>query len=129
MTISRRGFIAGLALTGAAVPAAIYAHRELTREEAPETPGEATVDLADAAGQQLADKLRGVWTLRFEGADAGLAGLPREGWNCFSTSPSAGAACVVTWTVPRRCVARPSRVTGWLAICWRPIRSSFTGAW
>ncbi|QTT87935.1 PvdJ/PvdD/PvdP-like protein [Pseudomonas chlororaphis] len=83
MTISRRGFIAGLALTGAAVPAAIYAHRELTREEAPETPGEATVDLADAAGQQLADKLRGVWTLRFEGADAGLAGLPREGLELF----------------------------------------------
>ena len=27
MTISRRGFIAGLALTGAAVPAAFYAHR------------------------------------------------------------------------------------------------------
>ncbi|MGN7740390.1 pyoverdine maturation tyrosinase PvdP [Pseudomonas sp. 22526] len=83
MTISRRGFIAGLALTGAAVPAAIYAHRELTREEAPETPGEATVDLADTAGQQLADKLRGVWTLRFEGADAGLAGLPREGLELF----------------------------------------------
>ena len=46
MTISRRGFIAGLALTGAAVPAAFYAHRELTREEEfPITPGEATVDL------------------------------------------------------------------------------------
>ncbi|MFL9847872.1 hypothetical protein SAMN04489802_2050 [Pseudomonas chlororaphis] len=83
MTISRRGFIAGLALTGAAVPAAIYAHRELTREEEPQTPGEATVDLADTAGQQLADKLRGVWTLRFEGADAGLAGLPREGLELF----------------------------------------------
>lgn len=83
MTISRRGFIAGLALTGAAVPAAIYAHRELTREEEPQTPGEATVDLADVAGQQLADKLRGVWTLRFEGADAGLAGLPREGLELF----------------------------------------------
>ncbi|NVL28775.1 twin-arginine translocation signal domain-containing protein, partial [Pseudomonas syringae pv. actinidiae] len=30
MTISRRGFMAGLALTGAALPAAYYAHRELT---------------------------------------------------------------------------------------------------
>lgn len=65
------------------MPAAIYAHRELTREEEPETPGEATVDLADTAGQQLADKLRGVWTLRFEGADGGLAGLPREGLELF----------------------------------------------
>ncbi|WP_154218473.1 twin-arginine translocation signal domain-containing protein, partial [Pseudomonas syringae] len=35
MTISRRGFMAGLALTGAALPAAYYAHRELTRVEEP----------------------------------------------------------------------------------------------
>ena len=58
MTISRRWFMAGMALTGAALPAAFYAHRELTREEFPITPGEATVDLADTAGQQLADNLR-----------------------------------------------------------------------
>jgi len=80
MTISRRGFIAGLALTGAAVPAAFYAHRELTREEEfPITPGEATVDLADTAGQHLANTLRGVWSLRLEGRDAGLKGLPLHG--------------------------------------------------
>ncbi|WP_411388100.1 PvdJ/PvdD/PvdP-like protein [Pseudomonas sp. MPB23] len=80
MTISRRGFIAGLALTGAAVPAAFYAHRELTREdELPITPGEATVDLADTAGQHLANTLRGVWSLRLEGRDAGLKGLPLQG--------------------------------------------------
>ena len=79
MTISRRGFIAGLALTGAAVPAAFYAHREWTREEFPITPGEATVDLADTAGQQLANTLRGVWSLRLEGRDAGLKGLPLQG--------------------------------------------------
>ena len=83
MTISRRGFIAGLALTGAAVPAAFYAHRELTREEFPITPEEATVDLADTAGQQLADSLRGVWSLRLEGADAGLQGLPLDGLELF----------------------------------------------
>lgn len=68
------------ALTGAAVPAAFYAHRELTREEAfPITPGEATVDLADTQGQHLANTLRGVWSLRLEGRDAGLAGLPLQG--------------------------------------------------
>ena len=79
MTISRRGFIAGLALTGAAVPAAFYAHRELTREEEfPITPGEATVDLADTQGQHLANILRGVWSLRLEGRDAGLKGLPLQ---------------------------------------------------
>ncbi|NMZ42079.1 PvdJ/PvdD/PvdP-like protein [Pseudomonas proteolytica] len=83
MTISRRGFIAGLALTGAAVPAAFYAHRELTREEFPITPEEATVDLADAAGQQLANSLRGIWSLRLEGRDAGLHGLPLDDLQLF----------------------------------------------
>ena len=52
--------MAGLALTGAAVPAAWYAHRELTRVEEPITPGEATAGPADVATQRLADKLRGV---------------------------------------------------------------------
>ncbi|WP_421549525.1 PvdJ/PvdD/PvdP-like protein [Pseudomonas sp. QD4] len=83
MTISRRGFIAGLALTGAAVPAAYFAHRELTRVDEPVTPGEASVDLPDTAGRQLADTLRGVWSLRFEGRDAGLQGLPQEGLELF----------------------------------------------
>ncbi|MEG2794069.1 MAG: PvdJ/PvdD/PvdP-like protein [Pseudomonas sp.] len=83
MTISRRWFMAGMALTGAALPAAFYAHRELTREEFPITPGEATVDLADTAGQQLADSLRGVWDIRFTGAAAGLDGLPNEGLELF----------------------------------------------
>ncbi|PTT91851.1 PvdJ/PvdD/PvdP-like protein, partial [Pseudomonas sp. HMWF005] len=83
MTISRRWFMAGMALTGAALPAAFYAHRELTREEFPVTPGEATVDLADTAGQQLADSLRGVWDIRFTGSAAGLDGLPGEGLELF----------------------------------------------
>ncbi|MDQ6155590.1 twin-arginine translocation signal domain-containing protein, partial [Pseudomonas aeruginosa] len=51
MTVSRRGFMAGLALTGAAaLPVAYYTHRHLARlredEEHPATPGEATLDLA-----------------------------------------------------------------------------------
>ncbi|GFM81554.1 Tat (twin-arginine translocation) pathway signal sequence domain-containing protein [Pseudomonas cichorii] len=83
MTISRRGFIAGLALTGAAVPAAYYAHRELTRVEEPVTPGEATAAAADTATQRLADKLRGIWDIRFEGRDAGLAGAPLKGLEMF----------------------------------------------
>jgi len=83
MTISRRWFLAGLALTGAAVPAAYYGHRELTRVDEPITPGEATVDLATLAGQQLANNLRGVWDVRFEGRDAGLAGLPLDGLQLF----------------------------------------------
>ncbi len=78
MTISRRWFIAGLAITGAAAPAAYFGHRELTRVDEPVTPGEATVDLADTAGQQLANQLRGLWTIRFSGADAGLEGLPAD---------------------------------------------------
>ncbi len=78
MTISRRWFIAGLAITGAAAPAAYFGHRELTRVDEPITSGEATVDLADTAGQQLANQLRGLWTIRFGGADAGLEGLPAD---------------------------------------------------
>lgn len=87
MSISRRGFIAGLALTGAAVPAAYYAHRELTRYPFPITPEEATVEPADTAGQRLADKLRGVWSVRFEGPHLSsltrLPGLPDEGLELF----------------------------------------------
>ncbi|MBV6289680.1 PvdJ/PvdD/PvdP-like protein [Pseudomonas aegrilactucae] len=83
MTISRRGFVAGLALTGAAVPAALYAHRELTRPEFPITPGEAKVELADTAGRQLADQLRGVWNLRLHGREAGLRGVPADGLEVF----------------------------------------------
>lgn len=79
MTISRRWFIAGLAITGAAAPAAFYGHRELTRVDEPITPGEATVELADTAGQQLADQLRGLWSISFSGADGGLEGVPQEG--------------------------------------------------
>ncbi|VVN36976.1 hypothetical protein PS662_05221 [Pseudomonas fluorescens] len=79
MTISRRWFLAGLALTGAAVPAAYYGHRELTRPDPTITPGEASFDVADVAGQRLANTLQGVWDIRFEGRDAGLDGLPGEG--------------------------------------------------
>lgn len=83
MTISRRWFMAGLALTGAAVPAAYYGHREWTKPDPTITPGEATVDLADTAGQQLADSLRGIWDIRFEGSQAGLDGLPQSGLELF----------------------------------------------
>lgn len=83
MTISRRGFIAGLALTGAAVPGVYYAQRKLTREEFPITPGEAVVDLPDIAARQLADQLRGVWNLQLSGVDGGLDGVSGEDLQLF----------------------------------------------
>ncbi|MBD0703482.1 MULTISPECIES: PvdJ/PvdD/PvdP-like protein [unclassified Pseudomonas] len=83
MTISRRWFMAGLALTGAAVPAVYYGHRELTRPDPTITPGEASFDVADVAGQRRADTLRGIWTIRFSGSDAGLDGLPGDGLQVF----------------------------------------------
>ncbi|RON47142.1 pyoverdine maturation tyrosinase PvdP [Pseudomonas frederiksbergensis] len=83
MTISRRWFMAGLALTGAAVPAAFYGHREWTKPDPTITPGEASFNVADVAGQRLADALRGVWSIRFEGRDAGLDGVPRDGLEVF----------------------------------------------
>ncbi|MDH1550798.1 MULTISPECIES: twin-arginine translocation signal domain-containing protein [Pseudomonas] len=79
MTISRRGFIAGVALAGVAVPGAMYAQhvqRQRFDEQFPETPGEAVVELADAALQQLGDTLRGIWRFTLQGKDAGLPGLP-----------------------------------------------------
>ena len=79
MKISRRWFMAGLALTGAAVPAAYFGHREWTKPDPTITPGEASFDVADMAGQRLANALRGVWDIRFEGTDAGLEGLPLSG--------------------------------------------------
>lgn len=75
--------MAGLALTGAAVPAAYYGHREWTKPDPTITPGEATVELADTAGQQLANSLRGIWDIRFEGSQAGLDGLPQHGLELF----------------------------------------------
>ncbi|MGB9090101.1 MAG: twin-arginine translocation signal domain-containing protein [Pseudomonas farsensis] len=85
MTISRRGFIAGLAVAGATGTAAYYAHKQLTHDPEDDivTPGEASVDLADYNGQVLADLLRGVWDIRFEGADAGLGGLGQQGIEMF----------------------------------------------
>jgi hypothetical protein len=83
MKISRRWFMAGLALTGAAVPAAYFGHREWTKPDPTITPGEASFDVADMAGQRLANALRGVWDIRFEGADAGLEGLPLKGLQVF----------------------------------------------
>ena len=85
MTISRRGFIAGLAVAGATGTAAYYAHKQLTHDPEDDivTPGEASVELADYAGQMLADQLRGVWEIRFEGAERGLDGLPQQGVEMF----------------------------------------------
>lgn len=92
MTISRRGFIAGLAVAGATGTAAYYAHKELTHDPEDDivTPGEASVELADYAGQVLADRLRGIWDLRFEGAESGLDGLPMAGVELFLDVASKG---------------------------------------
>ncbi|AMA46434.1 pyoverdine maturation tyrosinase PvdP [Pseudomonas alabamensis] len=81
MTISRRWFIAGLAAAGAAGTGAYHAHKALTHdpEDAIVTPGEASVELADYPGQVLADRLRGIWDVRLDGAQARLEGLPATG--------------------------------------------------
>ncbi|QJI39053.1 pyoverdine maturation tyrosinase PvdP [Pseudomonas sp. ADAK13] len=138
MTISRRGFVAGLALTGAAVPAAWYAHREWVRDKEPETPGEATVELADASGQHLADKLRGVWDIRLQGRDAALAGLPVNGLEMFLDIAPRGRGlrgCVDTSQVLRGPGEPRYQVQGDLAeadtrhLTWRLVsRESLDGA-
>ena len=76
MTISRRGFIAAVALTGVAVPGALYVQRQRDADAFPETPGEAVVELADTRLQQLGDILRGIWRWTAHGKDAQLLGMP-----------------------------------------------------
>ena len=136
MTISRRWFMAGLALTGAAVPAVFYGHRELTKPDPTITPGEASFDVADVAGQRLADKLRGVWEIRFEGRDAGIEGLPLEGLEVFlDVGPKGRGLCGFLDTAERlRATEEPRyRVLGDLlgtngaALSWRLTRAEGVG--
>ncbi|WP_409314170.1 PvdJ/PvdD/PvdP-like protein [Pseudomonas putida] len=104
MTISRRWFVAGVALMGAAVPAAYYGHRQFSRnDDEPETPGEASVELADVAAQRLANRLRGIWSLRLQGQDAGLPGLPNEGLELFIDIAARGRGV-------RGCLDTPQRL-------------------
>lgn len=114
MTISRRGFIAGLAVAGAAAPAAYYAHKRLTHDPEDDivTPGEASVELADAAGQQLADQLRGIWDLRFHGSQAGLAGLPQQGLQMYLDVATKGRGL-------RGFVDEPGRLEGQGPVAYR----------
>jgi len=95
MTISRRGFIAGVALTGVVVPGALgalYMQRQRAAEEFPETPGEAVVELADTRLQQLGDTLRGIWRWTLQGRDAGLDGLPTGELELFLDVTTSGRA-------------------------------------
>lgn len=85
MTVSRRGFMAALAVTGAAAlpTSAYFGYRELQRRELdarePETPGEASLETSAGAELRLADRLRGIWDLRLLDPGLGLPGLPAEG--------------------------------------------------
>src|SRR6218665_1202099 len=84
MRFTRRGFIAGLAVAGAAaVPAVLYARREPDYDDALEpgqrlTPDEAEVEAASASTARFADQLRGIWDLSLTGADRGVLGLPEH---------------------------------------------------
>ncbi|MCP1477779.1 hypothetical protein J2Y88_000090 [Pseudomonas chlororaphis] len=72
----------GLAVTGAAIPVALYTRKELQRqdvrrqEELEITPGEAKLEVALDPGVRLADHLRGIWDIEFLDAQAPL---PRRG--------------------------------------------------
>ena len=84
MRFSRRGFLTGLAVTGAAIPVAFYTQKELLRqdvrrkEEQEITPGEAKLEVALDPGVRLADHLRGIWDIEFLDAN-GPQSLPRKG--------------------------------------------------
>lgn len=83
MRFTRRGFIAGLAVAGAAVPAVLYARRAPDYDDTLEagqylTPDEATVEAATAPGARFADQLRGIWDVRLTGSEQGMLGLPAK---------------------------------------------------
>ncbi|KAF0865642.1 twin-arginine translocation signal domain-containing protein [Pseudomonas sp. LD120] len=84
MRFSRRGFLTGLAVTGAAIPVAFYTQKALQRqdirrkEEQEITPGEAKLEVALDPGVRLADHLRGIWDIEFLDAN-GPPSLPRKG--------------------------------------------------
>ena len=101
MTISRRGFIAGLALTGAAVPAAFYAHREWTREEFPITPGEATVIWPTPPASNWPIPCAASGACAWKAATLASRACRCKAWSCCSTSPPVAEACAATWTPPR----------------------------
>ncbi len=111
--------MAGLALTGAAaLPVAYYTHRHLTREEEPQTPDEASLDLAATDGIRLGDRLRGLWDLRLVGGDAELPGLPREGLQLVLDVAPKGRGLIGYLDTPERSCA--SARTSW----WTAIRSA-----
>jgi hypothetical protein len=73
--------MAGLVVTGAAIPAVLYARRERDYDEVLQagqrlTPDEATVDAASTSAARFADQLRGIWDVRLTGSDRDLLGLP-----------------------------------------------------
>lgn len=84
MRFSRRGFLAGLAVTGAAIPVALYTQKELLRRDVRRqetlevTPGEAKLEVALDPGVRLADHLRGIWDIEFLDGQ-GPQSLPRRG--------------------------------------------------
>ena len=80
------------------------------------TPGEASFDVADVAGQRLADTLRGVWQIRFDGRDAGLEGLPPDGLEVFLDIGHKGRGLIGFLDTAERLRSSEHRVTGCSAI-------------
>ncbi|OLF52996.1 twin-arginine translocation signal domain-containing protein [Pseudomonas chlororaphis] len=108
MRFSRRGFLTGLAVTGAAIPVALYTQKALQRqdvrrqEELEVTPGEAKLEVALDPGVRLADHLRGIWDIEFLGAGAPL---PRRGCELLLDAGPTGRGL-------RGCLGRPQSLRG-----------------
>lgn len=117
MTISRRGFIAAVALTGVAVPGALYIQRQRDAEAFPETPGEAVVELADTRLQQLGDILRGIWRWTAQGKDAQLLGLPDGELELFLDVASNGRGLRGYLDTAERCAVSRNPVIGSWVTC------------
>ena len=75
-------------------------------------PGEAVVELADAALQQLGDTLRGIWRFTLQGKDAGLPGLPEGELEMFLDVAPSGRGLRGYLDTPERLRVPRRRVIG-----------------
>ncbi|WP_426143433.1 PvdJ/PvdD/PvdP-like protein [Pseudomonas sp. DWP3-1-2] len=94
MHLTRRSVLAGLAITGALIPASYIGGRKIHNylERHDGTPPPARVEPAELSIQRLSSRLRGIWTLKITGDAEELHGLPADGLELFLDSAERGRA-------------------------------------
>lgn len=94
MQLTRRNVLAGLAISGAMVPAAYFGTRKINSylEKHDGTPPPVKVETAARAVQRLSGRLSGIWTLIIAGNAQAIFGLPAQGLELFLDTTERGRA-------------------------------------